>query len=285
MDQPVVQLFVNSAAGSASARRVRALRRALESGGARVIVTPTSVDVLTIADEASHACAVGGDGTLRHVGDAMARSGRSVAMGIYPAGTVNLLAREYGYERDAGRFAARLLAQGTLRLQRVARIGDVRMFTCASVGPDSRAVAAASPRAKRLIGRAVYALAFATVLIRWQRPRLKLTANGRTIACEAVYVAKGRYYAGPWSFAPAARADDPYLHVVALRRARRRDFLRFCLQMLGRADLDADANLIRLTCTALAITGEERLPLQADGDVVATLPIEIAIDPTAIAFL
>ena len=283
MPQPIIQLFVNAKAGSSSRRRVAALQRELESGGARVIVTPTGSGELTVAEQATHVCAVGGDGTLRHVMAALSRSGRPRTMSVFPTGTVNLLAREYGYRCNSLSFAARILRDAPPRLQRMARIGETMMFTCASVGPDADAVAGVSPRLKRAIGRAAYGVAFLGTLIRWPRRQLSVAADGRTIACEALHVAKGRYYAGPWSFAPGAAADDPFLHVVALKQARRRDFVRFLWALLRHDDLTRDANLIHFTCAALTIAGADA-PLQADGDIVAHLPAEIAIDPTAQPF-
>jgi diacylglycerol kinase (ATP) len=275
---PTVQLFVNPRAGSTSRRRVVALRHALETAGARVIETPSTEGVLIVDDDATHVCAVGGDGTLRHVTAAVARTGRAIPMSIFPSGTVNLLAREYGYGRNPADLARRILGAGEPRLGRYARLGDVTMFTCASVGPDSAAVAALNPRLKRLVGRAAYGVAFLDVVVRWPRPKLRLQANGQTIHCEAVYIAKGFYYAGPWSFAPHAAADDPFLHVVALRRARRRDFARFIWALLlHRRDLSGDPNLVRFSCDALRIEADGAPPLQADGDIVATLPVDLNI--------
>ena len=283
MPQPIIQLFVNAKAGSSSRRRVATLQRELEAGGARVIVTPTGSSDLTVAEQATHVCAVGGDGTLRHVAAALGRSGQPRVMSIFPTGTVNLLAREYGYRCNPLSFAARILRDAPPRLQRMARIGETMMFTCASVGPDADAVAGVSPRLKRAIGRAAYGVAFLGTLIRWPRRQLSVAADGRTVVCEAIYVAKGRYYAGPWSFAPGAAADDPFLHVVGLRRARRRDFLRFLWALLHHNDLTRDPNLLHVTCASLRIAGSDA-PLQADGDIVAHLPAEIVIDPMAQPF-
>jgi diacylglycerol kinase family enzyme len=283
LTQPVIQLFVNAQAGSSSRRRVAALQRELETAGARVILTPTDGDSLIVAEDATHVCAVGGDGTLRHVAASLWRSGQPRTMSIFPTGTVNLLAREYGYRRDPISFAGRILRDAAPRLQRIARIGETMMFTCASVGPDSDAVAGLSPRLKRAIGRLAYGVAFLGTVIRWPRPQLMVEADGQTVACEAVYVAKGRYYAGPWSFAPGAAADDPFLHVVAMKRARRRDFVRFLWALLHHDDLARDANLVRFSCSMLRIEGADA-PLQADGDIVAALPVEIAIAPTVQPF-
>jgi diacylglycerol kinase (ATP) len=281
--QPVIQLFVNAKAGSSSRRRVAALRRELENAGAQVILTPAGGDDLAVAAQATQIVAVGGDGTLRHVAAALWQSGNPRTMSIFQTGTVNLLAREYGYRCDPISFTGRILRDATPRLQRVARVGGTMMFTCASVGPDADAVAGLSPRLKRAIGRAAYGVAFLDTLIRWPRRALSVEHDGQAIACEAVYIAKGRYYAGPWSFAPEAAADDPWLHVVALKRARRRDFLRYLWALLRHDDLARNPNLLRFSCTVLRIEGGDA-PLQADGDIVAHLPAEIAIDPTAQPF-
>ena len=122
MAQPVIQLFVNAKAGSSSRRRVAALRRELEAAGARVILTPTG-DPLAVAERRDPYLAVGGDGTLRHVTAALGRAGRPRPMSIFPTGTVNLLAREYGYRRDPVSFAGRILRDAPPHLQRIARIG------------------------------------------------------------------------------------------------------------------------------------------------------------------
>lgn len=280
MAAPVIQLFVNPKAGSASRRRVAALRRALESAGAQVIVE----EGLAVAETATRICAVGGDGTLRHVAAALRASGRSRPMSIFPSGTVNLLARECGYGRDANAFARRLLGEPR-RIHYCVRLGDTAMFTCASVGPDSLAIAALSPRLKRWVGRAAYVAAFLKVLAGWQRPSLRVRHDGGELACEALYIAKGRLFAGPWSFAPNASVEEPVLNVVALRRARRRDFLAFMLLLAFRGDLGRNANLVRFTCTALEVEAGSPLPLQADGDIVTYLPARLEIDPAPLDFV
>jgi diacylglycerol kinase (ATP) len=280
----VVQLFVNPDAGSASRRRLAALIAAFGAAGARVILSESRIAPPAIDPDATLVCAVGGDGTLRHVAAAVTRAGRPLTLGIYPSGTVNLIAREAAYPRDPAAFVARMLGDAPRRRHHSGLIGAVPVFGCASVGPDSAAVAALSPRLKRLLGRMAYVLAFLGVLARWPRPQLETTADGRTIPCEAVYVAKGRYFAGPWSFAPDASVEDALLHVVALRRARRRDFARFVWTLWRRRPLAGDPNIACFTTADLRIESGDAPPLQADGDIVAHLPVRLAIGPGALSF-
>jgi diacylglycerol kinase family enzyme len=121
------------------------------------------------------------------------------------------------------------------------------------------------------------------MLIDWRRAPIRLAWDGGETVCEAFYVAKGRYFAGPWSFAPEASVAEPLLHVVALARARRRDFARFALAMWRGRPVAALAGVTAFTCTALTAEADAPLPLQADGDAVTTLPVRIALHETPLS--
>ena len=280
----VVQLFSNPESGGHRARRLRDLVRALEARGATVHHDESRTGPPMIRDDATHVCVAAGDGTVRHVAGAVARSGRPLALSIYPAGTINLLAREAGYPRQPDAFARLILADQPRRKHFPVAIGDGFFFACAGVGPDSFAVAGVSPRLKRAIGRLAYAVAFARLLPRWPRHAIALACDGREIPCEAFYVAKGRYYAGRWSLAPTARLAEPLMHVVALRTARRRDYFRFVAQLLGGGDVAQLANVEIATCTSLRASAEKPLPLQADGDIVGTLPATLTLGDQPLIF-
>jgi len=277
----LVQLFVNPHAGSWRRKRIAALKAAFESVGAKVIMTPSVRGRLDVADGVDHVCAVGGDGTVRYVAEAVSRAGLALPMSVYPLGTVNLLARECGYSPDAEVFVRRALSIPAQRRHYTGLIGETLILNCVSVGPDSMAVAILSSRLKRLIGRAAYGVAFCRIFADGPRQRLRIVSGGGEIACEAVYVAKGRFFAGDWSFAPEAAVDEPLFHVVALRHATRLAVLRFGWALL-RERIPKDA--IRFTCSELAIYGDNDNPVQADGDIVAHLPVHIGLAPDTLVF-
>jgi diacylglycerol kinase family enzyme len=280
----VVQLFSNPHAGRHSRRKVAALAEALRARGATVLLSESANGPPRIADEATHVCVAGGDGTVRHVADAVLRAARPVTLSIYPTGTINLLAREAGYPRRPGEFADLLLKDGPRRRHYPVAMGGSHFFACAGVGPDSLAVARVSRTLKRAIGRLAYAVAAARLLLAWQRHRIELVADGRTVPCEAFYVAKGRYYAGGWSFAREARVGEPQLHVVALRRARRRDYLRFIAALGTGRDVGGLANVEAFSCTDLHARCEAPLPIQADGDIVGALPVRFMVREVPLTF-
>ena len=284
MASPIVQLFYNRTAGGHCPRRLAALHDRFSAHGADVILSECGPgSKIMVADGASHVCAIGGDGTVRHVALALARCGRSLPLSVYPAGTVNLLHRERPFPVDPDQHARRLLGAGSGAHLHPVEINDTLFLACASAGPDSRAVAAVSPPLKRRIGKRAYAVAFLGVLLRWQRQKIRLDCDGRTIECEAFYAAKGRFFAGPWSFAPEARVADPRLHVVALTRARRLDFARFVWALWRGRPVDRLAGAVAFTCTGFTADADAPIPVQADGDLVATLPLRVRLRPDPLA--
>lgn len=276
MQRPTVQLVCNPDSGGFSSDRIEGLRAAWVAHGFETIISESSPRAaFALAGHASRVCIAGGDGTVRHVlADPALRAARK-PIDVYPAGTVNLAAREW----QASALPDAFVAAALRRAQRAiypAEVNGTPFLVCASIGPDAQAVAAVSLRLKRHIGRLAYGVSMLATLLRWKRPQLTICANGETIACEAVYIAKGRFYAGPWSFAPTARLNAPSLHVVALRRARRRDFLAFmAMTLLGR--LPESANIVRFATDTLQVDCDDPEAVQADGDIAAALPARFQV--------
>jgi diacylglycerol kinase (ATP) len=279
-----VQLFYNRGAGGHCPHRLAALRAGFEAQGAKVILSECGpAHPIEVGEETSHVCAVGGDGTVRHVAIALARCGRTLPLSVYPAGTINLVHREQLFPLDPAGHATRLLAEKGAGPFHAAALNDTFFLACASVGPDSRAVAEVSLPLKRRIGKLAYAFAFARILLDWRRTPIRLAWESGELRCEAFYVAKGRYFAGPWSFAPEARIADPLLHVVALATARRRDFARFAFALWRGRRVDALSGVTAFTCTGLEAEADLPLPIQADGDPVGILPLRIALHDTPLS--
>jgi diacylglycerol kinase family enzyme len=275
-----IQIIANRTAGRAREHRIARIRDGFIREGAEVVLTECGPDrPIVIAEGVSHVCVVGGDGTVRHVATALATAGRDLPLSIYPGGTINLAHRELRSPIHPGRYAAYALGGENLRRHHAIRVGEALCLSCASVGPDSHAVAAVSPRLKRRIGRLAYLVAFLRVLADWPRTPIRLHWEGGELVCEAFYVAKGRFFAGPWSFAPEADRTRPVMHVVALRTATRRNVARFVWAVARGRCPAATANLVAFSCSSLSAEADAALPVQVDGDPVTTLPVRMAIDP------
>jgi diacylglycerol kinase family enzyme len=281
LPRPIVQLVCNPDAGGYSPRRIDRLRAAWAAQGFETRISESSPRVrFQLADDAARICIAGGDGTVRHVlaDPALRNAGKPVD--IFPAGTINLAAREWKINRQPALFVKSALGREPRPIY-PAMVNDAAFLVCASIGPDARAVANVSLALKNYIGRLAYGVAMLREWLDWQRPQLTVEVDGEMIICEAVYIAKGRYYAGPWSFAPDARLGSPLLHVVALRRARRRDYLAFVLAMIvGRPTALANIHSRRGLDISVRSDGED--VVQVDGDIATSLPAIFQVSPAPI---
>lgn len=274
-----IQLVFNPESGSYRAATIEQLRKSFIERGASVQLSECSAkSPLVIAADADQVCVVGGDGTIRHAVMAIRASGRDLPLSAFPGGTVNLLQREWRYPTTPEAFVAAVMTSASTNINFAAKINDSIFLACASVGPDSAAVAALSSSLKRIIGRLAYVVAFLKILWLWPRQSITLIADEQTIQCEAFYLAKGRYFAGPWSFAPQARLDQPTLHAVAIHQLSRWVYLRFIFLLLSGQRLEGQPGFSCFSCRGLQASSTAKTPVQADGDIIAQLPLRIALD-------
>jgi diacylglycerol kinase (ATP) len=274
--RPLLQLVRNPHSGSHDGKIIDAIAAALRDKGYTVVLSTSAAREPFIFDpEASHVCVAGGDGTVRHVAAALAALESPPSFSVYPMGTINLVAREWKAPRDPAHFARHIVEQSASRTLPIFQINDTHFVACASIGPDSIAVAKVSEALKSRIGRIAYGVSLARVLIGWHPPKLTVQIDDELHECGALYIANGRFYAGSWVVAPKASLRDETLQVVMLVKARRRDFILFLTAvLLGR--VDSLANVHTVEAHSLSITTDSDISIQLDGDDGASLPADIA---------
>ncbi len=272
-----IQIVHNPASGSFDAQRFDRLVEAIAALGHETVTSVSSpTQPFRLEPNVAHVCAAGGDGTIRHVAAALIRETNPPTMSVYPMGTINLIAREIGWPADAKSFAGRINIDSDKPHLWPVRINDDCFIACASIGPDAQAVAGVSIALKDRIGRLAYAVALIKGLWNWQRPALRVVADGAEFACEAIYIANGRYFGGPWSFAPKAQLGQALLHIVALPKADRLTYVRFLLSMaMGRVESWSGAR--QMTVKTISVACDQAQPVQIDGDIGCATPIHIAL--------
>lgn len=295
----LVQLIHNPASGTHHELRLGVLAQAFEACGAKVVMGTTEIDgSMRLADDSDLICVSGGDGTLRLVIAAMQKSGSKTPLCIFPAGTVNLVAREIGYAPEPEKFASEVmrgyLAGPKARLKEPVVNSDHGPFAaCLSAGPDGVAVARHSPQLKRKIGRSAYAWSIAKLFLRWPREKflLEVTATDgskNSMPCEAFYIAKGRYFAGPWTLTPEAGLGKDHFHLIALARAGRWNFFRFMLSVSRGKDPKNLSFARPYQARSATIEHSKNIEniqfFQEDGDSMALTPSQIMMSDHVIEY-
>ena len=278
-----VLIIVNPAAGGSPRprRRLGRVVAELQRRGCKVTVRIAGLasgDAERLAREAEAEfdviVAAGGDGTVNSVANGIAASPRAFA--VLPFGTANVLAREIGLPRRPERLAA-LIAEGDARPIWPGRVGDRLFLTTASSGFDAEIVAAVNPRLKRHFGRFAFAWAIAARLPRHRACELSIRLDdGVEHRAAGVIAAKGRFYAGAHVVAPRASIAEPMLDLVLLQRSGRLAVLRYLAALLlGGVSRRRDITVLR--CRAAEVSAGESLSVQADGEIVARLPVSLGI--------
>lgn len=282
-----VLIIVNPDAGAGRGRgrhRLICLVEALERRGCIVVVRRAGRelgDAERLAREAEAdfdvIAAAGGDGTFNAVVNGLSSAAAATRpVALLPLGTANVLARDVGLPRRVEALAD-LIAAGAAQPVWPGRAGDRLFLTMASSGFDAAVVAAVDPRLKRHFGRVAFAWAILVGLWRYRAHQLTVRADGIDYRVAGAIAAKGRFYAGPFVIAPDADLSEPVLDLVLLRRGSRRTILSILAALLlGRVANCGHLQYLR-TRAAVVISSDDPLPVQADGEPLAPLPITIRI--------
>lgn len=229
--------------------------------------------------------AAGGDGTIAEVINGLVGVADTPPLAILPLGTANVLAVEIGLPTDATALAD-VIAAGTARAICLGRIRDqagrqTHFSLMAGVGFDAHVVAGVRPGLKRTLGKGAYVAESLWQLGAFAYPRYRITVDGTAYDTASLIIANGRHYAGRYVCAPAAALDDPVLHVCLFDKGGPLAVLRYMTALRsGRLVQRPDYRIIPARHVTIAEPVGE--PVQADGDNVAVLPVDIDVVPGAL---
>lgn len=284
----------NPVAGARRARHLRATIEALaERYGAQVTVRPTAgrgdaeAMARALAPGSFDAVVVaGGDGTINEAVNGLAARGAKasgIPLGIVPLGTANVLAHELNLPLDAPG-TADVLALGSLKPVHLG-VANGRCFAMmAGAGLDARVVERVSGRLKRLVGKGAYVIGTLARLAEPGQRHYHVTVDGETWEVASVVVANGHYYGGRFVCAPDACLTDPHLHVCLFLHPGRWNAVRYLWGVTaGRLPHFPDYRVV--PAERIAITGPEGEVVQGDGDVIARLPVDIALSPSRLPMI
>lgn len=283
-------IIYNPTAGGRRRRRFERAVNALRKTGSSVTVTPTTGPghARQLAEQAEDGLtavvAAGGDGTINEVVNGLlARPGGPLPLGVVPLGTANVLAGEVGLPIGS-RGTAETLAFGIRKRITLGRVNGRYFVMMAGVGFDARVVAGLAPDLKRRLGKVAYAIeAFCHLFGRKKAP-LRVAVDGTDRAAASVVIANGHYYAGRYVLAPQAQLFAPHLDVCLFPDPSRLATWRYTAAVvLGRIGRQPDYRVV--PARSIRVIGNEGEPVQADGDIVARLPVEIETVPDALELL
>lgn len=230
--------------------------------------------------------AVGGDGTVSSVAQAL--KGTELPLGIVPAGTGNLVARELGIPLDA-EAALRLLA-GPHSLRRIDAmdIGGRTYLLNAGVGINAEVIDRTSRLGKSLFGRSAYVGTAVWEVLQAKPQQLTITIDGetRTYAATDVLISNcGTLARVLHPNCTDIRVDDGRLDVYVCCMKMPLEYPWYYLrkrlfpQHVNRIIHELPARQL------VTVKSESPISVQADGDIVCSTPVTIGLLPNAVAVI
>lgn len=257
-----------------------------------------------ILDGCDTVFACGGDGTVHDVIQAMA--GARAALGVIPMGTANALAHDLRLPMDPRR-AVRAALEGESRRIPVGQVTVrglggkpvTRFFTVAvGVGVDAHLFYKLNAGTKQRLGMAAY---YAKAWHLWFTHRMERfrvdwegpAAGSHGAVTELLAVRIGNFGGVLQQLAPGASLEHDHLRLVVCRTSSRVTYLNYVTRSLlrGRWNVHgvelADGKIVRCDYSrGAAAYGEiRRVYVEADGELIGTLPAEIKIVPDALTIL
>jgi YegS/Rv2252/BmrU family lipid kinase len=306
-----VALIYNPASGRYSARRKAAVEQALavirQAGAvAEAFETKESGQATHHAREAVAAgfdtvLACGGDGTVHEAVQSLV--GTDVALGVIPLGTANALAASLSLLGSPAKVARKLLDASSERIS-VGRVHyrDLAGNSCsryfvvaAGIGPDALVMARMDAGLKRRLGYSLYIIECFRTWATFSYPLFEATlpANGhgdpRAVHVSQLLAVRVRSFGGALrELAPGASLSNGKLSLLAFKTQSRLHYFRFIMAALaGRQTFNGPVELLEtpsIDCRTPDNT-DETLMVEADGEVLGSLPVRLEIVPQSLTVL
>ncbi len=278
-----------------TARRVARILSALRAAGHRVtaIPTPAPGGATQLARQCLEAgadliLALGGDGTLNEAANGMI--GTHVPLGVIPAGTANVLARELGLPRRGTTVAARIADLVPLRIHvgllRPADSPPRHFLLMAGAGFDGHIVYHLDVGLKARLGELAYWISAAKEIVRLQ-DEFDALIDGRRIRCTFALASRVKNYAGYMRIATGASLlrDDFQIAVFQGRSTLRYYSVYLFAVLAGLTHRTRGIAYLYSPRAEFHPSPGPDIHVQVDGEYAGRLPATVEIVPDALTIL
>jgi diacylglycerol kinase family enzyme len=227
--------------------------------------------------------AAGGDGTIADVASALPADGPPV--GILPMGTGNVLVRELGIPLDLDKAAALLAGDHAVRHLDLLRVEERAYLISVSVGLSARAMQETTPTRKRIFGKSSYLVTLFLNFFSMQPVAYGVEADGRPLQIRASDLMASNcgilgYRTLRWW--PAVQPDDGHLDLCYLEAKTGFTYLWVVFNFLAGNHIRSRGLDHFPVFKSVWIKTPVGMPVQGDGDLIATTPVEVRLEPRAL---
>jgi diacylglycerol kinase (ATP) len=299
-------LIYNPTSGRRRARRFSEIEQAvriLKDAGITTELAPTfapnsatQIARNAVEQRRGMVIACGGDGTINEVVNGLALS--QTPLGILPAGTANILAKELRIPWDIPH-AARLIPNTVV--QRIA-LGVVvpldgnvsaampregRYFlSVAGAGPDGAIVNGVHAGLKKRAGILAYWAEGLRQLLRYNFAEMRIQSHGKERRATIIVVGRTKHYGGPFKITTGADLFEDSFEILTYSKRSRLAYAT-CLPALwmGKLRTREGIEAWKADHSVCEPAGAHPVYAQVDGEPVGRLPLSFRIVPNALSLL
>lgn len=292
-------IFNPMASRGRAARSRDEIANAFRAAGARCTMMPTErrghgeeLALQAVRDGWGAVVAVGGDGIVHEVANGLmhaAGDGPTIPMGVIPVGSGNDFSKMLGIRAHRPADAVRQILSAGVRQVDIGRVTrqeaqsappGIWYFTNGvGVGFDAQ-VAQHASRIQKLRGAAIYGWAIVKTLSQLRSPSIRVVVDGDVVADAPLIlttISNGPCHGGSFWLCPGARVDDGQLDVLIADARTLPGLLRLLpLVLFGKHLGQKGVRLLR--GASVHLSSDERLPIHADGEIVADWVREMEIE-------
>jgi YegS/Rv2252/BmrU family lipid kinase len=209
--------------------------------------------------------AAGGDGTLNAVVSGLA--GSQTALGVLPAGTMNVFARELGIPSGHLGKAFDVIERGFVREVDLFEANGAPFVQMAGVGFDAMVIEETTWESKKILGPLAYLLSAVKVLGEKPPQMEVIFPDGRRETGVAVLAGNGSLYGGQFKLFRKADNQDSMLDVLVFKEAGYR-FVLDSLRGLAKGGVDLAVSTEYFQSEGFSVRAEREVPIQVDGELL-----------------
>jgi diacylglycerol kinase family enzyme len=200
---------------------------------------------------------------------------------------VNVLAAELGIGKTPEGIAD-IILQGREKPIYLGSVNDRRFVLMAGIGYDAWVVDNVDLALKKKVGKLAYVLSMLKQLRHFGKKTYQLTVDGERYQANSVVITNGRYYAGSFVLSRQADLSKPTTQVLMISGNSPLKFIGILLGLpLGIMEKMPGMKSIagrHIQIEQLNATGQ-REPVQADGDSLAELPLNLQMEDSPVRLL
>jgi diacylglycerol kinase (ATP) len=240
--------------------------------------------------------AVGGDGTVNEVINGLVEEGTvdpEVVLGMIPWGTGADFARMLGIPRDYVEACRQLLRSeprpvdlGKITCLREGREVERYFINAAGLGFDGEVSEIVNRFPKVLGGTITYLTCLFIGLVTYRNKNIELSFDGQPVRgrVNSVVVCNGCYFGGGMFIAPGAAFDDGLFHVVILGNLSKLEVVANVPRIYKGTHL-THPKVSHFSAREIHVEAQERMLLQAEGELIGEAPATFRIIPRALKVL